>query len=207
MPGAALMKFPSKLLPAVCIAISSCFPLASYADVPHLECGTEALLDEGACVLSLFDIDVVVSSSGMSSLNTVAVRMGDAQAKVTEDVDGIAYLAEIADINADQRPEVFVYVSSAGSGSYGSLLAYVVEADMSLSPVALPDLGHSPEASSGYMGHDEFRVVETSLVRRFPLYQTGDVNAEPTGGHRNVAYKLVRADEGWSLAVDSIDDY
>jgi len=41
------------------------------------------------------------------------------------------------------------------------------------------------------MGHDQFAVVETNLVRRFPLYNRGDSNANPTGGTRQVTYKLV----------------
>jgi len=42
----------------------------------------------------------------------------------------------------------------------------------------------------GYMGHDEFAIVETSLVRRFPIYKTGDSNSNPTGGTRQIQYKL-----------------
>jgi hypothetical protein len=42
-------------------------------------------------------------------------------------------------------------------------------------------------------------VVETSLVRRFPVYRSGDSNAKPTGGTRQVTYKLVPGEAMWQL--------
>ena len=49
------------------------------------------------------------------------------------------------------------------------------------------------------MGHDEFRVVESSLVRRFPVYREGDTNAKPTGGTRQISYELKAGEAGWVL--------
>ena len=77
----------------------------------------------------------------------------------------------MADLNGDGSPEIYVYVSSAGSGSYASLVAYGANSKKSLSPIHLPDLSDDKKNSRGYMGHDEFRVVENSLVRRFPTYK------------------------------------
>ncbi|MEH6586347.1 MAG: hypothetical protein V7720_07295 [Halioglobus sp.] len=196
------------------LAVATVFPVVlmllpgeASAQSMRFDCGTEEIAEEGACVLGLFDIEVVVSSSGLSSINTLSIRMGDADVSATDEVDGIVYRAEIADLNADGRPEVFAYVSSAGSGSYGSIVGYVVGENLELSPIALPDLGDSEEASTGYMGHDEFTVVESSLLRRFPLYHSGDVNAAPTGGSRSIAYKLGKASDAWVLSIASIDDY
>ena len=173
----------------------------------RLDCGSEAMLEEGACVLSYLDTEVVVSTSGNGSLNTLTVRLADAQSSVSRAIDGIAYRAELADLNVDSRPEVYVSISSAGSGSYGSLAAYVVEADLSLSPILLPELADNADASTGYMGHDQFAVVENNLVRRFPIYQAGDVNAEPTGGTRNLVYRLDRMVKQWQLVLERINDY
>ena len=191
------------IVPAVLMLL----PGKTSAQAMRFDCGTEEILEEGACVLALFDTEVVVSSSGLSSINNLTIRMGDAEVSATDEVDGIVYRAEIADLNADGRPEVFAYVSSAGSGSYGSIVGYVIGENLELSPITLPDLGDSEEASSGYMGHDEFTVVESSLLRRFPLYHSGDVNAAPTGGSRSIAYKLGESGDGWLLTIASIDDY
>ena len=189
------------------LQINLASPALADSGLMRLDCGAEAMLEEGACVLSLYDTELLVSVSGSSSLNTLTVRLADALNSASAEIDGIAYRAEVADLNVDQRPEVYVYISSVGSGSYGSLSAYVVEADLSLSPIALPELADNGEASAGYMGHDEFAVVENRLVRRFPLYHAGDVNAEPSGGTRNVSYRLERIGKNWQLLLDRINDY
>jgi hypothetical protein len=33
--------------------------------------------------------------------------------------------------------------------------------------------------------------VETTLMRRFPVYRPGDSNAKPTGGTKQISYRLV----------------
>jgi hypothetical protein len=57
------------------------------------------------------------------------------------------------------------------------------------------------------MGHDEFAVVENRLVRRFPVYLAGDTNAEPSGGTRQIQYRLDAGEAGWILAVDRVVEY
>jgi len=49
------------------------------------------------------------------------------------------------------------------------------------------------------MGHDQFAVVETTLMRRFPVYRPGDSNAKPTGGTRQISYELVAGEAGFQL--------
>ena len=41
--------------------------------------------------------------------------------------------------------------------------------------------------NEGYIGNDEFSVVETSLSRRFPMYKDG----KPTKKTRQIEYKLI----------------
>ena len=103
---------------------------------------------------------------------------------MVREVEGQVVEAEVADLDADGSPEIYVYVQSAGSGSYGSLVAFAANKKKSLSDIYLPPIADDPKASKGYMGHDEFRVVENTLVRRFPVYRDGDANAKPTGGMR-----------------------
>ena len=57
------------------------------------------------------------------------------------------------------------------------------------------------------MGHDEFTVMENSLVRRFPIYKKNDSNAKPTGGTRQIEYKLKMGEASWQLKrVKSTED-
>ena len=115
--------------------------------------------------------------------------------------------AEVADLNADGSPEIYVYVTSAGSGSYGSLVAYSVNRRKSLSEIYLPPVTEDKAASKGYMGHDEFAVGEGALLHRFPVYRDTDTNAKPTGGTRQLQYKLVPGEAGWVLKVDRMVEY
>jgi len=46
----------------------------------------------------------------------------------------------------------------------------------SLSGIYLPSLENDKKNSVGYMGHDEFTIIENSFARRFPVYSEGDAN-------------------------------
>jgi hypothetical protein len=122
-------------------------------------------------------------------------------------VDGIVTGAEVADLNADGSPEIYVYVTSAGSGSYGSLAAWSANSKKSLSPIILPELAEDPVNGKGYMGHDKFVVAEQYLVRSFPLYKEGDPNAAPSGGSRQLQYTLESGEASWRLVVAKTVDF
>jgi hypothetical protein len=57
------------------------------------------------------------------------------------------------------------------------------------------------------MGHDEFAVVERTLARRFPVYRDGDTNARPTGGMRQLQYRLMPGEAGWRLTLDKVIEW
>lgn len=53
----------------------------------------------------------------------------------------------------------------------------------------------TPELSKGYMGHDMFKMADDHLIRQFPIYLSGDINAKATGGVREIKYKLQDIDK------------
>ena len=138
-----------------------------------------------------------VASSGLSIDN----------ATIEQEIDGTVSGAEIADLNADGYPELYVYVTSAGSGSYGSLVAYGSNRNKSISAIYLPSVSENEKLAKGYMGHDKFAVGEGALLHRFPIYREGDNNANPTGGMRQIQYKLIQGVAGWVLNVDRTIEY
>lgn len=115
--------------------------------------------------------------------------------------------AEVGDLNIDGYPEVFVYLTSDGSGSYGQLIGYSVNGGKSVSQVYLPDISENDEVNKGYMGHDEMAIVENTFCQRFPVYKEGDSNAKPTGGTRQIQYKLVNGETGRVLKIDKVMDF
>jgi len=144
------------------------------------------------------DNDLTIQPVGLSIDNQI----------VTHQIEGTVMNAEVGDLNIDGFPEVLIYIQSAGSGSYGSVIGYSVNNGKSMSMIAsLPSVAENAEASNGYMGHDEFAIVESSLIQRFPIYKPGDINAKPTGGTRQVQYKLKEGEAMRQFVVDAIVEY
>lgn len=151
-----------------------------------------------------------VSSANNSSLNTLTIQPGGLKLgnkPIAVEIDGTVTDAEAADLDGNGSPEIYVYINSAGSGSYGSLVAYAVNNGKSITPIYMSPISDDTVNSTGYMGHDEFRIVELTLVRRFPIYLKGDTNARPSSGTRQLQYKLVAGEAGWILQLDRVLEY
>jgi len=127
--------------------------------------------------------------------------------KIEHEVLGSVLNAEIGDLNHDNFPEVMVYITSAGSGSYGSVIGYSVNNGKSMSQMYMPDISENPKANKGYMGHDEFAIVEGTFNQRFPIYKPGDTNSKPTGGMRQIQYKLKNGENLRQLVADKIIEF
>jgi hypothetical protein len=126
---------------------------------------------------------------------------------ITQEVDGTVVGAEVADLDVNGWPELYVFTRSAGSGSYGSVIGQAVNNGKSLSAIFLPDIAEDAKLAQGYMGHDEFAIVENSLARRFPIYAPGDVNAAPSGKMRQVSYALAAGEAGWVLRTRDATEF
>jgi len=146
------------------------------------------------------DLAFHISCANQGSLNDVVITpSGSAKPIIIKDADGNVYGAEIADLNGDGAPEIYIFMSSAGSGSYGSLIAYGSGHGSTLIPIPLPALEKNKDYARGYMGHDQFSLADQHLIRRFPIYHSGDSNAQPSGGIRQIEYKLIPKETGWQL--------
>jgi hypothetical protein len=162
-------------------------------------------------VLNLQGVGFNVSSieqNGTHTLTVFTYGLEERDYRETFDITGYQITdAEVEDLNSDGSPELLIYTQSDGSGSYGNVLAFSVNNKKSMSQVYVPPVADNEKINKGYMGHDEFSVVETSLVQRFPIYKEGDTNANPTGGIRQISYKLVEGEAMRKLEVDKITDY
>jgi hypothetical protein len=213
------MKRVDLLLAAALMAVSGCgskappptepaatpgpAPVTAATPQPSAPAGFDQMLE-------LQGITFHVSCANASSVNTLTIEPSGLEmdnSTITREVDGTVTGAEVADLNADGSPEIYVYVQSAGSGSYGSLVAYSANRKKSLSEIYLPPVAENAQASHGYMGHDEFAVVENTFVQRFPLYAEGDTNSAPSGKTRQLQYKLEAGEAGWILRLDRAVEY
>lgn len=140
---------------------------------------------------------LTIQPSGFESDNT----------KVSKTIDGTVTNVEVDDVNADGSPELMIYITSAGSGSYGTAIGFSGNNNKSMSEITIPSMADNPKVNKGYMGHDEFALVEGTLVQRFPIYKEGDTNSKPTGGMRQIQYKLKNGEASKVFAVDKIIEY
>jgi hypothetical protein len=186
--------------------IALCIFLSLSSQGPAAQVATPRSFNK---TLRLYGVTFVVSCANDQSLPMVRIAPSGLELDnrpIVRQADGLVVRAEVADLDVDRSPEIYVYVQSVGSGSYGSLIAYAANNRKSLSEINLLPLDRDQRAAKGYRGHDEFRVAERTLVRRFPVYLDGDTNAKPTGGMRQIHYKLAKGEAGWLLRVDRIID-
>lgn len=162
-------------------------------------------------VLKLQDIGFNVSAIKQDGKNTLTIftfGLKEREYNETFDIEGEEVInAEVEDLNSDGSPELLVFTQTVKSGSYGNVYAFSVNNKKSMSEVYFQPTSNNRKINDGYMGHDEFSIVENTLCQRFPIYKQGDTNAEPTGVTRQVTYKLVEGEAMRKLELDQINAY
>jgi len=162
-------------------------------------------------VLNLQDVGFNVSTIKKEGKNTLTIftfGLKEQEYNETIDIEGeVVVNAEVEDLNSDGSPELFVFTQSVGSGSYGNVYAFSVNNKKSMSEVYFQPTAENSKINKGYMGHDEFSLIENSLGQRFPIYKEGDTNAAPTGGTRQISYKLIEGEAMRKLEVDKVSEY
>jgi len=160
--------------------------------------------------LELLDVGFQVSSPNKDTGNTVRILPSGLQIDNTPievEVAGQVVGAEVADLNVDRSPELYVYVRGPAPEHRGTLVAVSANNRKSLGFVNLPELSEHRGASTGYQGHDDMAVVEGRFVRRFPLYGKDGDPAKPTGRTRQLQYKLAKGEASWVLKLDRMIEY
>lgn len=206
------MNSKSTLFIIVCLALLGCKNKTAKQQDATLSKQSEVSIDSTnfSKILSYQNFSFEVSSIGEGSVQQLIIESKGLEItndKQTMEIEGSVVNAEIGDLNLDGFPEVLIYTVSAGSGSYGNVIGYSVNNGKSISQVYFPQISDNEIASKGYMGHDEFAIVETSLVQRFKLYNEGDTNANPTGKMRQIQYKLVDGEASRKFVVDKIVEF
>lgn len=108
------------------------------------------------------------------------------------EIDRKIYAAEIADLDANNVPEIYIYGKSNDGDEYGDVYSFTANNDGSLTEIFVPTL--DPYISRGYMGHDKFDVSGSYLNRQFKVAQ--DVNSE---GSQRVKYAISKSAVGLYL--------
>lgn len=117
-----------------------------------------------------------------------------------EDSDPIKEVI-IADLDSNGFDEMYIITVSSGSGSYGGILAFASNRDISVTMINFPQIQEGDTKFQGYMGHDSFRVVNNKLLRTFPVYRPKDKQGSPGGVMRSLAYGLYPGEAMWQLRI------
>lgn len=121
-----------------------------------------------------------------------------------KDVDGLFTRAELADIDADGEPEVYVFMQSPEGLRRSEAIIVASDQGRRMVEVPVPDLASDAKNSTGYRGGDEFAIVGKVLARRFPLH---DASGEPTGTMRQMQYELVKGATGPELKLEHVAEF
>lgn len=148
-----------------------------------------------------------VTSPNSASGNSVLVMPAGLEtdnSMLEKSVDGIVTGVRVEDLDANGSPEVYVFMNGS-EGTPGSIAAWAANNRKSMSEIYLPPL--PDDALAGYRGGDEFEVVESTLVRRFPIYESSEAGAAATGQTRQLQYKLEPGEAGWVLRLDRTTEF
>jgi hypothetical protein len=88
--------------------------------------GGSAIAATPATSLTLQGVTFKVQTKGEGSVKQLVVKAseaGHAFPVIKSELMGSITGSEVEDLNSDGRPELFLYVTSPGSGSYGSVMA------------------------------------------------------------------------------------
>lgn len=155
--------------------------------------------------LSLQGFEFKVSAEQTGTYSRITILASGMQMKEDSmifEAEGVVGNAEIEDLDSDGYPEVVVY-SFSGENNYGHVHGVSVLAGQSLGIVSLPLASANTDWSTGYMGHDEFTLIETNLGRRFPIFKDG----QDTGTVRQITYRLSNGENGKVFIQTGISEY
>ncbi|KQV20172.1 hypothetical protein ASC74_19970 [Pseudomonas sp. Root329] len=142
-----------------------------------------------------------VSVDGNRALRIAPQGLEIDNSEIVRPLTGTIVRVEVADLDRNGAPEIYVFIRSPERGMPGELIAYAANRKKSLSEIYLPPVRENPKTAVGYQGEDEFAVVENALVQRFPVYDSTDADAGRTGKIRQVRYTLLPGEAGWVLRV------
>ena len=159
-------------------------------------------------VLTFKNIAFSVKATGKGSLQQVTIQPSGLLATNREEkLEAEPVInAEVGDLNADGYPELLIFTRSAGSGSYGKVVAFSVNNGKSMSRVTFPETSENASLKKGYGGHDKFRIVNNSLTQEFPVYKENDLNSQPSGLKKVITYKLQTGEASRIFLVENVKE-
>jgi hypothetical protein len=121
-----------------------------------------------------------------------------AQRDASFEIKGVVKGAAVDDFNNDGFPDLVIYVYSGKDASTGTVIGVASEKNESIRPIFFPDILDDAKLRLGYKGQDKFQLIEGTLLRSFPLYDTSDSTnlLKPLNIVRNIQYRVITGENG-----------
>jgi hypothetical protein len=155
--------------------------------------------------LELGSMKFTVTSPQSATGNSITVTpagLGASNDPITLVVEGLVTKSELGDLDADASPEILV-VTRSGPDKKAKAYLFSVNGKNSLGTVPSRDISGDARKMEGNNGQDDYALVESSLVQRFPLFKDG----QPTGKTRQFQYKLKKGEASKKLVLDKTVEY
>lgn len=157
-------------------------------------------------VLNLQDVGFNVSSKEENGKNQLKIFTFGLPYEYNETFNignEIITNVETEDLNSDGSPELVVFTQTNGSNPKANIYAFSVNNKKSMGQVYFRPTEENKQINNGYNGNDEFAIVETSLVQRFPIFK----NNTKTGKMKQIEYKLVDGEASRKFEIKNQSEY
>lgn len=135
--------------------------------------------------------DVVSWGRGSTQVGSFAILHSDSSkmkyTTTTGDLDGTITDVFNADMDMDGNPEILIQSKGKDTVNYARIYAFEFN-NNDANKLDFPKLTSSQR--KGYRGNDNFYIKEGKLIREFPIYNSNDSLAKPTGAKRQLEYSL-----------------
>ena len=135
--------------------------------------------------------DVVSWGRGSTQTGAFAILHSDSAGMkyttTTGDLDGTITDVYNADMDTDGNPEILIQSKGKDTVNYARVYAFEFN-NNDADKLDFPKLTNSQR--KGYRGNDNFYIKEGKLIREFPIYDSNDATAKPTGAKRQLEYGL-----------------
>ncbi len=137
------------------------------------------------------DYDVLSWGRGSSTKGAFAILHSDSAAAsyttTTGDLDGTIVDVYNSDMDLDGNPEIIIQAKGKDTINYTHIYAFEFGSEKA-QKLDFPKLTKSQR--KGYRGDDNFYIKDGILIREFPIYDSNNSTAKPTGAKRQLQYGL-----------------
>ncbi len=156
-------------------------------------------------VLNLQEVGFNVSAIAKNGVNQLTVFTFGLPNEFNETFDikdQVVTHAEVEDLNSDGSPELVVFTQH-NENQKGMVHAFSVNNGQSMSMVYFQPTEENEAINKGYNGHDEFTLVETKLVQRFPIFENG----QKTARLKQISYNLVEGEAMRQFVLSTVSEF